>query len=137
MELIRFIFGIAAIAFVSLTYAHENAPAGPNGGEVRDAGKYHLELVAKDGKLALYVTDDKDKKVPTQGAAATATILSGKDKATVKLEPAGENALTGATKLQPASDMKVVVSLALPGQPSLQARFTPLEKPKAAGTARK
>lgn len=132
---------MAVITFAPLAYAHENAPAGPNGGEVRDAGKYHLELVVKDAKLALYVTDTQDRKVSTKGAAASATVLSGKDRTSVKLEPAGENVLSGAAKLQPASGMKVVVSLTLAGAQSVQARFTPpaAAKPeaKAAASARK
>ena len=141
MRPVRSFLAIAVITFAPLAYAHENAPAGPNGGEVRDAGKYHLELVAKDAKLALYVTDTQDRKVSTKGAAASATVLSGKERATVKLEPAGENVLSGAAKPQPGSDMKVVVSLTLAGEQSVQARFTPLAvaKPeaKAAGSVRK
>lgn len=60
----------------------------------------------------------------------TATVLAGKGTSNVKLEPLGENALTGNGSLLPTADMKVVVFVTLPGQPPVQARFTPLEKPK-------
>ena len=34
-----------------------DAMPSPHGGQVRAAGPYHLELVAKDGELVLHVTD--------------------------------------------------------------------------------
>ncbi len=51
MGLTRSFFAIAAIALASFAQAHEGARTGPNGGEVRDAGKYHLELTVKDTLL--------------------------------------------------------------------------------------
>lgn len=111
--------------------ARADGPAiGPNGGQVRDAGKYHLELVVQDATLTVYVTGNKDAKIPTKGATGTATVLAGKGTSNVKLEPSGENAIAGNGAFQPAPDMKVVVSVTLPGQPPVQARFTPTEKPK-------
>ncbi len=62
-------------------------------------------------------------------------MLVGKGTSNVKLEPSGKNALTGSGGFQPAPDMKVVVSVTLPGQPPVQARFTPLEKPKPSAKA--
>ncbi len=46
------------------------------------------------------------------------------------LEPSGENVLAGNGSFQSTPDMKVVVSLTLPGQNPVQARFTSLEKAK-------
>ena len=60
-------------------------------------------------------------------------MLSGKAKASVKLQPAGDNVLKGTGKFGLAPDMKVVVSISMPGQSAQQARFTPLQKAKAAG----
>lgn len=58
--------------------ARADGPAiGPNGGQVRDAGKYHLELVVKDTALSVYVTGSKDAKVSTKGASGSATVLAG------------------------------------------------------------
>lgn len=116
--------------------ARADGPAiGPNGGQVKDAGKYHLELVVKDTALTVYVTGNKAAKIATKGAAGSATVLAGKNTSSVKLEPSGENALAGNGGFQPAPDMKVVVSVTLPGQPPVQARFTPLEKPKPSAKA--
>ena len=108
----------------TLTTAH--------GGQLRMAGPYHLELVAKDKELVLYVTDHGDNPVKTEGGTAKATIQIGKGKAgtTVKLEPAGENQMKGLGEftVKPASVIVVFVKLA--GDEAQSARFTPL-KPKA------
>ena len=113
----------------TLTTAH--------GGQLRMAGPYHLELVAKDNELVLYVTDHGDNPVKTEGGTAKATIQIGKGKAgtTVKLEPAGENQMKGLGEftLKPASVIVVFVKLA--GDEAQSARFTPLKpKTKAAAT---
>ena len=114
----------------TLTTAH--------GGQLRMAGPYHLELVAKDKELVLYVTDHGDNPVKTEGGTAKATIQIGKSKAgtTVKLEPAGENQMKGLGEftLKPASVIVVFVKLA--GDEAQSARFTPL-KPKAKAAATK
>ena len=40
-----------------------DAMSSPHGGQVRAAGPYHLELVAKDGELVLHVTDHAWKEI--------------------------------------------------------------------------
>ena len=73
-------------AYSVLASADEAGP-GPNGGQVKDAGKYHLELVVKDTALTVYVAGGKGAKVATKGASGTATVLAGKGTSNVKLEP--------------------------------------------------
>ena len=127
---------LATILFAYSVFASADGPAiGPNGGQVKDAGKYHLELVVKDAALTVYVTGNKDTKIATKGAIGTATVLVGKGTSSVKLEPSRENVLAGAGGFRPAPDMKVVVSVTLPGQTPIQARFTPLERPKPSAKA--
>lgn len=111
----------------------------PNGGQQRMAGIYHFELVvakdskeAKDNPVVVYVTDHANAKISTVGAGGTATILAGKQKASVKLVPDGDNRLKGVGKYASTVDMKVVVSITLAGKPAEQARFTPLAAPLAA-----
>jgi hypothetical protein len=125
-----FAIAVFALALAPATYADERAK-GPNGGQVKDAGKYHLELVVRDNVLTVYVAGAKDAKVATKGASGSATVLTGKNTVSVKLEPARENELAGSGKFDSTPGMKVVVSLTLPGQNPVQARFTPLEKGKA------
>ncbi len=121
---------VFALTLAPATYADERAK-GPNGGQIKDAGKHHLELVVKENALTVYVSGAKDAKVATKGASGSATVLAGKSTARVKLEPSGENALAGSAKFESTPDLKVVVSVTLPGENPVQARFTPLEKAKA------
>lgn len=102
----------------------------PHGGQLRMAGAYHYELVVKPNEVTVYLTDHAGTKQPSKGASGTATVLSGKSKAAIKLAPAGDNALKGAGKFSLSPNMKVVVSIAMPGQAAEQAHFTPLQKPE-------
>jgi len=129
MKPINVVFA-ATLLCLSLAARADGPAIGPNGGQVKDAGKYHLELVVKDTSLTVYVTGSKDAKIATKGATGTATVLAGKSTSNVKLEPGSENVLAGNGSFQPVPDMKVVVSVTLPGQPPVKARFTPIEKPK-------
>ena len=84
---------------------HSDTVKALHGGQSLSAGPYHLELIAKDGELLLYVTDHSDKAIPTDGAKAKATIQHGYEKTNiqVELEPSGENTLkgTGAFTINP------------------------------------
>ena len=110
-----------------------------NGGQLRTAGNHHFELLvskdskdAKENPVVVYVTDNAGKKVPTTGASGTATILAGKSKASAALVPDGDNRLKGTANYASSPDMKVVVSIALPGKTADQARFTPFTTEKDA-----
>ena len=145
MSKIRF---LTAVAFVLATsaasvHAHDDAyldtQQAPNGGQLRMAGVYHLELVvdkstpqAADKPVVVYVTDHAGQKVPTQGATGNATILAAKGKATVALLPDGDNRLKGTGNYASTPDMKAIISFTAKGQPPETARFTPLLKSKEA-----
>lgn len=104
----------------------------PHGGQMRMSGPYHLELVAKDREIVLYVMDHANSKLSAEGGSGKATIQTGKDKtrATVKLEQAGDNIFKGTGDFSINPETVVTVFIALPGQEAYSARFTPL-KPKA------
>lgn len=126
----------------SLVRAHGDevhAPlAAPHGGQIAVAGTYHLELLvskdskeAKDNPVVVFVTDQAGGKVASTGASGTATILSGKTKSTATLTADGENRLKGSASYASTPDMKVIVSVTVPGKEAVQARFTPLAAPMA------
>lgn len=127
---------IANLAAGGLAYAHSDeyldTLKAPHGGQLRMAGQYHLELVARGEALILYVTDHAATPQETEGATATALVITGKKQTTVKLEPAGENVLqgTGAFQLTTASQVKVTVMF--PDDEPQTAQFTPLRKHAAA-----
>ncbi|OQW32862.1 MAG: hypothetical protein A4E19_05780 [Nitrospira sp. SG-bin1] len=107
-----------------------------HGGQSLAAGPYHLELVAKDGELLLYVMDHSDKAIATGGARAKATIQHGfeKDTTQVELEPSGDNILkgTGSFTIQP--DTGIIVFMKLPEREAYAARFTPLNAKSGAAS---
>ena len=129
---------LTGLTFASgATFAHDDAyldtQQAPNGGQLRMPGPYHYELVlAKNAKetqespVVVYVTDHAGAKVPTIEAKGSATILSGKLKATAALRPDGDNRLKGTAKYAATPGTKVVVSVTLAGKQPEQARFTPL-----------
>lgn len=137
----RLLIALAALA-ASTAQAHDDATLdrikAPNGGQLRMAGAYHLELVvAKDNKeartspVAVFVTDHAENKIPTQGMRATVTLLAGSSKSTATLEPDGGNALKGAASYPSVKGMKAVVTVRLPDGRTEQARFSPLAAPSA------
>ncbi|WP_029001318.1 hypothetical protein [Azohydromonas australica] len=121
--------GGAALAHDDATL---DAVKAPHGGQLRAAGIHHYELVvaalgAKGDALpvAVYVTDHAGAKVPTQGASGSVTLLSGGQKTTIALQPAGENLLKGSGAYVPQPGLKAIVSATVAGQPAAQARFEP------------
>jgi len=89
---------------------HDAAPK--HGGIVSVAKDVNYEQVAKPDALTLYVIDH-GKPVSTKGGSATLTLLSGAEKAEVKLDPAGENKLEakGTFKVQPGTKIAGTVKL--------------------------
>ena len=132
----------APLMFFQPVWAHTDASLdaipSPHGGQVRAAGPYHLELVAKDGELVLHVTDHAWQAMKADGGEGKATIQQGKSgsKITVKLEPSQQNMLTGNGEFQVTPETVIVVFVKLPEQDAYGARFTPL-KPKTVGKAKK
>lgn len=111
--------------------AHKAKDSGPvtalHGGQALAAGPYHLELVATDGELTLYVRDHSDKAISTDGAKAKATIQHGTEKARtqIELEPSGAHTLKGRGTFTINPDTGIIVFLRLPEQEAHAARFTP------------
>ena len=104
---------------------HDEAVKALHGGQARAAGPYHLELVAKDGELVLYVTNHSDEAFFTDGAKAKATIQQGYEKARiqVELEPSGGNTLKGSGDFTINPDTGIMIFLKLPNQDAHAARF--------------
>lgn len=142
MRLLKPLAFSLALLGTALVNAHDDATLdktkAPNGGQLRMAGAYHYELVvAAPGKEAamapvkVYVTDHAGAKIATAGATGTSTLLSGANKTTIALQPMGDNVMGGSGSYLSTPEMKVIVSITLPGKPAEQARFTPLAKDEA------
>lgn len=122
----RLLFACCLIAISGLASAHGPARA-PHGGQMQDLAGSHVELVAKDSELVLYLFDAENKPILAKGAAATATVLATGLPETVTLVAGDDNAMRGNGSFTAAPGMKVVVSLTLPGQRAQSGRFTHLD----------
>lgn len=100
----------------------------PHGGQLRASGPFHLELVAKDGELTLYITDHGDNPIPTSGGQGKANIQAGKEgkKQSVVLEPVYANIMKAKGDFQITPETTVAVFLAIPGYETQGATFMPL-----------
>ena len=94
-----------------------------HGGVVSQVGHNEYELVAKPDSIVLHVSTD-EKPLSTKGGSANVTLLSGPEKSTVKLEPAGENRFEAKGSFKVAAGTKVLASVTLPGKKGQQIRFT-------------
>lgn len=134
MKYLKYTVIVMALFFSQGARAHSDeyldTQTAPHGGQLRMVGLFHYELVIKPDFVAVYLTDHAGTKQSSKGATGTATILSGKTKTTVTLLPGSDNELTGTGKFNPSPDMKVVVSITLPGKIPELGRFTPFNKIK-------
>ncbi|WP_430912137.1 hypothetical protein [Methylobacterium sp. sgz302541] len=101
--------------------AHDSA--GRNGGRVTDAGKYHVELVAKDRAVEVYVFDSRDQPVPAAGFKGTATLVANGKPARIALNPGDGNKLTGNAEVALPAKPKGAVQLTAPDGASASGKF--------------
>ena len=98
--------------------------SGPHGGMVRMAEAHHFEVVAKNGELQVWATDHGGTPQSTAGASASATILTGKSKVSVKLAPQGENELAAKdVKIKVGPHSKIVLAVTMKGESPLLVRY--------------
>ncbi|MCZ2407656.1 MAG: hypothetical protein LC097_13120 [Burkholderiales bacterium] len=130
---------LSLLAGAASVHAHDDAyldtMQAPNGGQLRMAGVYHFELVvdksrpeAADKPVVVHLTDHAGQKVSSAGATGTVTLLAGKAKTVVTLQPDGDNRLKGSGRYASTPDLKAVVSITTKGQAAETARFTPLAR---------
>lgn len=108
----------ATPAFGSAGHDH-----GPRfGGIVRDAGTLTFEYVAEVETLTLHVSDH-GKPVATKGAMATVMLISGNERQTVALEPAGENSMAAGGSFKVGVGVLAALTFSLPGKSEVKATF--------------
>jgi len=114
---------IAAIVltFTSPTFAHDAKPR--HGGRVVEASERHVEMVAKDSTLDVYLRDHDDKPLKLTGYKGVAILsIEGKSQRIV-LEPAGDSQLSGKAAAALPAQPKGVVQLTPPGGRVINAKF--------------
>lgn len=112
--------GIALLAGMP-AYAHE--PKASHGGRLADAGPYHVELVAKDTTIEVFLIGENDKPVDPKGFKGVA-IFSLRGKAErIPLAPSEKNVLSGTAATVLPAKPKGAVQLTAPDGKTVTARF--------------
>jgi hypothetical protein len=113
---------IAVIATASLALAH-GPKVGAKGGVQADAGSFHVEIVPEGTRVHVFLRDQSDKEVPTEGYKGTAVfVIDGKPQR-IPLTPAGGNKLTGTSAAPVRGAPKGAVQITTPTGTTVQAKF--------------
>ena len=96
---------------------------GPNGGMQVDAGDYHVEMVAKDTSLTVYLHDDKDKPIDAKGYKATGIFVVNGKPQRIELKANSANKLIGTSSVPLPAALKGAVVITLPTGKTVQAKF--------------
>ena len=120
------VYVVSLCIIVATAWAHGPA-RGPNGGQMQDLAGGHVELVAQENEIVVYLFDAENKPMSAQGAVATATVLVQGEQETLTLQPAEGNMMRGRGVFTAHPGLKVVVSLTLPGQRPQLGRYAPLD----------
>lgn len=108
-----------ALSLPSAAMAHAEHGQPQFGGVVAEAGEAQFEIVGKDGKLVVHVTNH-GAPLETAGASGKLSVLAGTSKQDIELKPAGGNRLEAVGSF--AAGAKLLLQVQLPGKKLLQAR---------------
>ncbi|WP_028455986.1 hypothetical protein [Chitinilyticum litopenaei] len=81
------------------------------------------EFSSEGNMIMVYLTSHHDEKLATKGASGEVTLLTGKDKQVLKLQPSGENSFMAQGQYKLAPGAKALVKVTLPGKATEQFRF--------------
>ena len=119
----RILFLTAGLLLMaSAAWAH-GTDKGPHGGVRVDTGNYHVEAVAKETSLSVYLYDENNNPVDAAGASAIGIFVVDGKSQRIELKPAGANRLAGTAAVSMPATLKGAVQVSLPGGKNLQAKF--------------
>ena len=104
-----------------------------HGGQTHMAGPYHIEIVAAEKDITVYMTDHAGNPIDVEIAHGSATIMNADETRTViKLTAAGDNFLNGNGEFTLTETTEVWVSVKFPDEAAWRSKFTPLAKRQVA-----
>lgn len=113
----------AAIAVTAPgVYAHAEHGQPQYGGIYGEAGTFQAELVLKDRKITIYLSNHGEP-VAAKGVSGKLTILGVGGKQEAELKPAADNQLVAMLKDKPAKGDKIVATITLPGKSAANVRY--------------
>ncbi|WKA27913.1 hypothetical protein [Bradyrhizobium roseum] len=119
----KFGYLILGIALLAALPANAHEPKASHGGRVADAGPYHVELVAKETAVEIFLTGENDKPVDPKGFKGVAIFnLLGKAER-ITLAPTEKNNLAGMAAAPLPANPKGAIQLTAPDGRTATARF--------------
>ena len=97
--------------------------AGGHGGPQVDAGDFHVEIVPQATMLQVYVRDQNDQAVKTEGYKGVAIFVVDGKPQRIPLVSAGENRLSGTSSVNLPAEPKGAVQITTPSGNTIQAKF--------------
>lgn len=119
----KLVLSLAILSLLSGPILAHDPVKGSNGGMVVDAGAYHVELVAQNNDVSLFVSDGANKPIPAAGFKAVAILLLDGKSHRVELTPAEGSRLSGKAPVALPKNPKGAVQLNQPDGKTAQARF--------------
>jgi hypothetical protein len=113
---------LASLIAVAVPAAAHDVEKGPHGGRMADAGSYHVELVAKDNTVDVFLTGADDKPVSATGFKGTAILVVDGKAQRIVLEATGAK-LTGKAGVPLPAQPKGAVQLTAPDGKTASAKF--------------
>lgn len=110
----------ASVIVSGNVFAHGDKPK--HGGIVQTANDLSFEMVNKDNATIIYV-EDHGEKFSTSGATGKLTLLTGKEKSELPLEPVGENTLAAKGDAKLVKGAKAIASITFANKETVNVRF--------------
>jgi hypothetical protein len=115
-------FALPGAADAQHKHGHAQVEKGKHGGQMVEAGDYHVELVSNDGIVEVHLSDHDDKPVPIAGYKGLAILsVAGKSQRIVLEVEDGK--LTGKAGGALPSQPKGVVQITPPNGKTVSAKF--------------
>jgi hypothetical protein len=112
-----------AVTLLAASSAHAHDAKGLHGGRIADAGPYHVELVAKDKAIEIFLIGENDKPVDPKGFKGVAIFSLGGKAERIPLAPSEKNVLSGTAATALPTNPKGAVQLTAPDGKTATARF--------------
>jgi hypothetical protein len=114
------VLGAALLAALP-AYAHQPKPL--HGGRLVNAGPFHVEIVAKDMAIELFLLGHDDKPVDPKGFKGVAIFNLGGKTERITLAPSENSKLSGTAAIALPAAPKGVVQLTAPDGKTTTAKF--------------
>lgn len=113
---------IAVVLLAGLP-ADAHNPKSSHGGRIVSAGLYHVELVAKDKAIEIFLKGHDDKPIDPRGFKGVAILNLGGKAARIPLTPSETDALSGTAAEVLPENPKGAIQLTSPDGTTSTARF--------------